>query len=557
MAKKKKKSSINKITLMLGFVILMTLFLGIGYARISDVNLELTGTAKANRQTGVVISNISYYADNNANLNASNINTYYKTMMDSKVVLANDANSSLTYQVTIKNMTDVTKHFQGVVYDDLFYSNPDIDFELNGLNINDAINAGESITFTITFKYKEAQASYTNTVLESCLNFKFDAAIIDEYSFTGVCQFNGQGEDIVGDCAEGQHIDFINTGIAPFSSTNHDKDFELGFTISNIDSSRFRNGKHDTIFDCINDTTPYPGIVFRMEDKKWLLQVGTGVDNKKLRWQPNEIQSFVLKKVNNKVFYSINGGPDIYVEDLSSIPTLNTPLTLGVALSPQGEINEERYLMADISDFYFRITEPGDVEEPVIRTYEVVDQEIADLLGKEMTVAFEDAGPHVFDGTDDMIINTGVELFNSDTYDDDFVITFMIDEFTKTGQVYQATLFNAKDESNSTYPGLMMRLNGDKFELGMKDGTGTAATVFIPLTAKRINVIKKDMKMYYQYDLSEILPLGNTNDFSGYPVSNTFTIPLTFGSNIDDTGAYGRKMKGTLSEMKVQVPSNP
>ena len=559
MRKKKKKVTIQtsnkKIPLFLCFIILATIFLGIGYASISAVQLSLTGTAQANRQTGIVISNISYYSDVNANLNASHINTYYKTMMDSKVVLANDSSSSLTYQVTFTNLSENEKFFQGVVYDDDFYSNPDIDFEINGIDINDSVAGGQTKTITITFKYKEVQASYANTVLESYLNFKFDGTAIEEYAIEGLCEFHGQGNDIVGDCANGQHIDHINTGVAIFSNANHNNDFEISFTVDNIDPSRFRSGKVDTVFDCLYNESPYPGITFRIENSKWYLQVGTGVNNKKLSWNPNDIQAFSLKKANNKVYYSINGGYDVFVEDLTTITTFDNPLTIGTALETDGTPRSERFLIADLSHFKLVITDPGEVEVHE-RTYADIDQEILDFLGEPMRVAFSSPGQHTFDGSDANMINTGVELFNSTTYDDSFVITFTIDEFVKSQQTAQATLFNAKDESNNTYPGIMMRLSGNNFELAMKDGAGTVASVTLPLTTNRVNVIKKGMKMYYQVDYGDILALSTTNDFSSYPIANTFTIPTTFGGNINGNGAYDRKMKGILSDIKILVPAS-
>ena len=442
------------------------------------------------------------------------------------------------------------KEFKGVVYDSNFYDNEDIDFEVTGISIGDTIDPNETIVANLTFKYKEQQQHYAERVLNSYLNFKFGGQAIEEYEISSICEFNGENNDIVGDCANGQHIDYINTGISLFSAENHDNDFEIGFTVDNIDPSRFRTGKVDTIFDSIYDTSPYPGVVFRIEDGKWYLQVGTGVNNKKLKWNPEDIQSFVLKKISNKVFYSINGGQDVYVTDLTTIPTFDNPLTIGTALSPAGVPNPDRFLIGDLANLYVRVTEPTGIP------YDIIDQEIAGFMNETMTVAYSSSGAHVFDGTSANIIDTGVELLNSTNYQKSFVVTFTIDEFTSSNQVKQATLFNIKDESNSTYPGLMLRLSGNRYELSMKDGTGTVAQVYLPLTIHRINIIKKGMEFYYQVDFDSITPLSDTNNFSNYPVSNTFNIPATFGCNIDSNGNYGRMIIGTLSDMKIQVSAS-
>ena len=548
---KKYFSQISITPKLLGLIIIVTLIMGIGYANITGIDLSLSGVASASGQTGVVISNVTYLSNNNADVSNSNINTYYKSMVDSTITLRDDPNSSITYQVSIINLTNSAKEFKGVVYDSNFYDNEDIDFEVTGISIGDTIDPNETIVANLTFKYKEQQQHYDERVLNSYLNFKFDGQAIEEYEISSICEFNGENNDIVGDCANGQHIDYINTGISLFSAENHDNDFEIGFTVDNIDPSRFRTGKVDTIFDSINDAKPYPGVAFRIEDGKWYLQVGTGVNNKKLKWNPEDIQSFVLKKTSNKVFYSINGGSYVYVTDLTTIPTFDNPLTIGTALSPAGVPNSDRFLIGDLANFYVRVTEPTGIP------YDLIDQEIADFMNEPMTVAYSSSGAHVFDGTSANIIDTGVELLNSTNYQKSFVVTFNIDEFTSNDQVFQATLFNIKDESNSTYPGLMLRLNGNRYELSMKDGTGTVAQVFIPLTINRINIIKKGMEFYYQVDFDSITPLSDTNNFSNYPVSNTFNIPATFGCNIDSNGNYGRMIRDSIRYENTSIIFNP
>lgn len=178
MNKRDKKNNIF-ISKSFGFFIVIffvTIFLGIGYAQISDIDLTVSGTAMAQRQTGVVISEIDYLSDFKANVSESKINTYYQTMLDSKVSLENDVNSSITYRMTIQNLTDVEKKFSGVVYDNYFYDNPNITFELENLAVGDILNSGESITFNITFKYLGSDTS--KNVLNSYLNFKYEDIVL-------------------------------------------------------------------------------------------------------------------------------------------------------------------------------------------------------------------------------------------------------------------------------------------------------------------------------------------------------------------------------------------
>lgn len=561
---KRKYNLFEKNSLIFYIVIfLLTMFLGTGYAQISDIDLIVSGTATASPAKDVIITDIEYISGNIVNPNNQDIDDPYLTLMTSKIELGNDLTSSITYKIKIRNNSDKSEKYDKPVYStDLGYDNEDIEFIINGISHGDVIQANEEKEFTITFKYSDSLSSITNQILHSIINFKFiDNISITEFAPSGVCEFHGQGNDIIGDCANGQHIDYIDTGISLFNSENHDKDFEIGFTVDNIDNSRFRSGKVDTIFDCLYDNSPYPGVAFRIENSKWYLQVGTGSNNKKITWDSSAIQSFVLRKVNNKVYYSINGGSFVYVDNLASISTFDRPITFGTSYNGSGAVRPERFLIANLSNIYVRVYEQGTLEEPEPlepeeRTYDTIDQEILTFMEENMITAFVSNSQNVFDGTTENIIDTGVELLNSTNYQKSFIVTFTIDEFVRTSQVNQATLFNIKDESNSSYPGLMMRLNNNQFELAMKDGIGTSSSVNIPLTANRINIIKKGMQMYYQVDLGEIKPLGNTNNFENYPVSNTFNIPATFGCNINGSGNYDRMIIGKMSNMIIKVSAS-
>ena len=69
----------NKKSLYFVFVIVLTLFIGIGYASVTSIDLTVTGEAALDRQDGVIISDIAYKAGTNVNSSASKINSYYKS----------------------------------------------------------------------------------------------------------------------------------------------------------------------------------------------------------------------------------------------------------------------------------------------------------------------------------------------------------------------------------------------------------------------------------------------------------------------------------------------
>lgn len=537
---------IKRVKLIILLITVSCCFLGIGYASIANINLSLTGTAQLDKQTGIVISSVVIDNYSGVNPDLSEINTYYKTMLDSKIVLGSDPTSYIAYQVTITNLSDKNKIFKDVVYDSEFYDNDTITYELVGLNVDDEIAAGESKTFTLKFKYADQEATPTNSLLNSVINFNFSN--IYDYGFSTTCEFNGVGNDIVGDCANGEHIDFINTGYQLFNRDNYLTDFEINFEIGDVDPSRFRNGKVDTVFSCIDENEPFPGMVFRIENGKWYFQAGNGIDTAtKISFNKDDVQSFRIVRENGIVSYSINGGELVQAADFNTISrTFGIPLTIGTTFNTDGTPWTARYFQGTLSNFYLSVP---DYQQPGQITYDDIDEMIEEFIGQPLQVVFDSPEAHVFDGNSENIINTGFSLLDEDNYQKDFVVTLMLDEIDFNDQVNQATLVNIKNEAlNNVWPGVALRIQSKKLELTYRDGASANKTVNIDNGAERINIIKRDMKLYYQVDYGEIVMLG---DFSNF--NKVFDVPVTFGSNIDANGNYARKFKGTLSDMSIKI----
>ena len=537
---------IKRIKIIVLLIILSCCFLSIGYASIANINLSLTGTAQLDKQTGIVISSVVLDNYSGVDLDLSEINTYYKTMLDSKTVLGNDPTSYITYHVTVTNLSNKEKRFTGVIFDDEFYDNEDITYELIGLDVGDTVAAGESKTFTVKFKYLDQENPPTNTVLNSVIKFNFKDKY--DYGFETTCEFNGVGNDIVGDCANGEHIDFINTGYQLFNRDNYLTDFEINFEIGDVDPSRFRNGKVDTVLSCIDENEPFPGMVFRIENGKWYFQAGNGIDTAtKISFNKDDVQSFRIVRENGIVSYSINGGELVQAADFNTISrTFGIPLTIGTTFNTDGTPWTARYFQGTLSNFYLSVP---DYQQPGQITYDDIDEMIEEFIGQPLQVVFDSPEAHIFDGNNENIINTGFSLLDEDNYQKDFVVTLMLDEIDFNDQVNQATLVNIKNEAlNNVWPGVALRIQSKKLELTYRDGASANKTVNIDNGAERINIIKRDMKLYYQVDYGEIVMLG---DFSNF--NKVFDVPVTFGSNIDANGNYARKFKGTLSDMSIKI----
>ena len=143
-------------------IVIATLLMGIGYAS-KTLTLDIKGTLVTQTPKEVLITDIK------CNEGAI-INNYNKTIIDSKIILGNDNNSSVTCQVTLKNNTDNKYAFKEIIYGSDFYDNNDI---IVKTNIKKIINKNETKTFELTFKYKET-TEITNNELNSIINLKFE-----------------------------------------------------------------------------------------------------------------------------------------------------------------------------------------------------------------------------------------------------------------------------------------------------------------------------------------------------------------------------------------------
>ena len=168
--KVKKRRRISLFSLL----IIALLIVGIGYASINSVILEMAGTVRAEVSKNVFITNVEYVSDVDANTTNSKIKNYLGTMMQSTVELSKtNPNSEIVYKVTVYNNSTKTGTFLDVIYDQANYDNKDIVYEIQdtGFKLYDTIAPKEKKDILIKFKYKNSTLA-TNNVLNSYLNFK-------------------------------------------------------------------------------------------------------------------------------------------------------------------------------------------------------------------------------------------------------------------------------------------------------------------------------------------------------------------------------------------------
>ena len=169
----KKKVQKSNSWIFLFLICITTCFMGIGFAKINDINLSIDGDVLAESQEGIFITDIELSDSKNIIEENTQVKNFYQSMFQSNVALSKDTNETyVTYKITVYNKFNEMYYFKLANYEGL-YTNNDIIFELDGINKGDIINPGEYLSFNVIFKYGENGIS-TNNELESYIDFVFD-----------------------------------------------------------------------------------------------------------------------------------------------------------------------------------------------------------------------------------------------------------------------------------------------------------------------------------------------------------------------------------------------
>ena len=226
----------NKLLIILLF--LVSLFMSIGYASINSISYNIDGSAKADVQTGVFITDVVVNQEIEQNFENVEINTFYQTMLNSDIYLSKlDNTSILTLDITVYNSTEYDYDFIDVIYDNTYYSNSNIGYELNGISPGYVLGSKEYVTFQIKFYYIDGSliTGDDSNKLSSYLNFYFDRnpwKNISNYGFSSFDIINSRNEDYA-------TINFTNVGgqyekiNLPLNNLEIGNLYQLTFTVSN------------------------------------------------------------------------------------------------------------------------------------------------------------------------------------------------------------------------------------------------------------------------------------------------------------------------------------
>ena len=276
---------------------LATLFMGIGYASINNVTLDLSGDISAKKAESIVIEDVTYKSDNLADKENSKINGFAATVLNSTVVLGSDKTSTITYEVTLSNDTDYKYQYVDTIYDEDFYDNDKITYKVEGINPNDIIAPGSEKKILITFKYKSEDI--TKNTLNSYLNIKFNKV----YSITYENITNNNYPNLI---IDGENVNITFTENAPNNiEVEGDATFEYENNILSLN-----NVKSDLTIKGINGATIYT--------LGGNLTVGSTVDPSNYNTDENSVSTTYMQ-------YKLDSNNTVTEVDICKKSTQNAP----------------------------------------------------------------------------------------------------------------------------------------------------------------------------------------------------------------------------------------
>ena len=162
---RKRYKNNSKVNILLPLVFLFIVFLSVGYSSLNQ-KLNITSEAVFRVEESIRITDIKLVGNTFNGLENYN-SSYSKDRIKTGITL-NEANSSITYQVTITNTGNVPMNLSFL--DNINYNNDGITYELNE-KLPFMINKGEEKRVEITYKWNSYNEKSKN--LDSLIKFNF------------------------------------------------------------------------------------------------------------------------------------------------------------------------------------------------------------------------------------------------------------------------------------------------------------------------------------------------------------------------------------------------
>ena len=191
-----------------------------------------------------------------------------------------------------------------------------------------------------------------------------------ECTFTSTGITNGPNENCISTVnPTGSNIDYtqsslstkkyIDTGIALYDTTNHDKDYEIHFEIVSYDGSE--NESQATFFNTKNEGNNFPGLVVRRTTNNAnqieFASRKTSGANESVILNVNTITKMSVYRINGEIYYSLNDGEKVFVNDLTQFnPVFDLTTWFGGAPNNASATAARRFLTGTLKNIYIKLT---------------------------------------------------------------------------------------------------------------------------------------------------------------------------------------------------------
>ncbi len=199
------------------------------------------------------------------------------------------------------------------------------------------------------------------------------------FSEPGECTFNGSSGVLTEDnCSYANGTNkYIDTGINLYNEENHDKDYEIGFTIVSYNSSE-QTGQA-TFMNTKLEGNNYPGLVFRKRNNYSQLDLSsrkTSSANEVKYLGESGVETVKIYRIYNEqkdaqeIYLQINDEDKVLVNDLSKYnPTFDLSVWFGAAPTNVSATSAQRFLNnTTLSNMYIKL---GTYQEESTEKYKI------------------------------------------------------------------------------------------------------------------------------------------------------------------------------------------
>ena len=178
-----------------------------------------------------------------------------------------------------------------------------------------------------------------------------------EFAEINECTFNGNAVISGTYCTQDKTKKFVDTDIALFSTTNYQKDFEIGFTIVEYSVSAQSESQAtlvNTKYE--NKTLNYPGFVMRRNGNNLQL-TGKFSNGNPTDWAPaaTTVNRVKIVREDGILKYSLNDGALVTWFDVNANTRRFDTETWFGAASNSDDVTPMRYLKGKLTDMYVRL----------------------------------------------------------------------------------------------------------------------------------------------------------------------------------------------------------